>query len=214
MIWKLISELNRTRKLNGSIPVSKLKASKQWTSSLINPIPKKGNPQLMTNYREISLMSMAANVFNRILLNRIPNQAVFRAGLGLCVKTAEESAYKVGLEINIEKAVQVKLNDKSASNPSSTQAIVEDFKCSDLESQYSSWHRMLNGRLCCPSPCTTHEIVRKLHWKCVKAVRDLDLRQTSGQTPTVKHSRQEIKHQRLALNCAKFVKNACVKRWF
>jgi hypothetical protein len=34
-----------------------------WTTSLITPIPKKGN-QLMTNYRGISLMSIAAKVFN------------------------------------------------------------------------------------------------------------------------------------------------------
>lgn len=60
-------------------------APSQWTSSLIVPLPKKG--QLMSNYRGISLMSIAAKVFNRVLLNRIrkpvdkilrKNQAGFR----------------------------------------------------------------------------------------------------------------------------------------
>ncbi len=48
-------------------------APKQWTSSLIIPLPKKGNPQLMNNFRGISLMSIAAKTYNRILLNRIQN---------------------------------------------------------------------------------------------------------------------------------------------
>jgi hypothetical protein len=60
----------------------------QWTSSLIIPLPKKGNIQLMTNYRD-SLISIAAKVYNRVLLNRIrktidamlrKNQAGFRMG--------------------------------------------------------------------------------------------------------------------------------------
>jgi len=64
------------------------RAPSQWTSSLIIPLPKKGNLQLMSNYRGISLMSIAAKVYNRILLNRIrepidqlrKNQAGFRTG--------------------------------------------------------------------------------------------------------------------------------------
>ena len=64
-------------------------APTQWTSSLIIPLPKKGNLQLMTNYRGISLMSIAAKVYNKVLLNRIRrpidkklrnNQAGFRSG--------------------------------------------------------------------------------------------------------------------------------------
>ena len=59
----------------------------QWITSTILPLPKKGNPYEMTNYRGISLMSIAAKVYNRILLNRIRpfvdpilrcNQAGFR----------------------------------------------------------------------------------------------------------------------------------------
>ena len=56
---------------------------------LIKPIPKKGDLTQMTNYRGISLMSHAAKLYNRIILNRIsepidtilrPNQAGFRKG--------------------------------------------------------------------------------------------------------------------------------------
>ena len=73
---------------------SKRKAPSQWTSNLIVPIPKKGDLEQMTNYRGISLMSIAAKVFNRIILNRIKrpidailrkNQAGFRTGRS-CVK--------------------------------------------------------------------------------------------------------------------------------
>lgn len=64
-------------------------APKQFTTSLITPIPKKGDLTQMTNYRGISLMSHAAKLYNRIILNRIsepidtvlrPNQAGFRKG--------------------------------------------------------------------------------------------------------------------------------------
>jgi exonuclease III len=64
-------------------------APSQWTSSLIIPLPKKGNLQLMTNYRGICLMSYAAKVYNLMILNRIrsaidaklrKNQAGFRTG--------------------------------------------------------------------------------------------------------------------------------------
>ena len=48
-----------------------LHALKAWTSNIIITVPKKGNLQLMTNYRGISLMSIAAKVYNLMLLNRI-----------------------------------------------------------------------------------------------------------------------------------------------
>ena len=66
-------------------------APRQWTTNIIIPLPKKGDLSLMTNYRSISLMSIAAKVYNRILLNRIrpvvdpvlrQNQAGFRKGRG------------------------------------------------------------------------------------------------------------------------------------
>ena len=57
--------------------------------AIIVPLPKKGDLSLMTNYRGISLLSIAAKVYNKILLNRIRdevdpilrmNQAGFRPG--------------------------------------------------------------------------------------------------------------------------------------
>ena len=68
---------------------SECSAPTQWTSSLIIPLPKKGNLQLMTNWRGICLMSLAAKLYNRMVLNRIrtpidailrKNQAGFRTG--------------------------------------------------------------------------------------------------------------------------------------
>ena len=66
----------------------------QWTTSVIVPLPKKVDLSLMTNYRGISLLSITAKVYNKILLNRIrdhvdsilrSNQAGFRSGRG-CVQ--------------------------------------------------------------------------------------------------------------------------------
>ena len=42
-----------------------------WTASTIVPIPKSGDLSMMTNYRGISLMSVTAKVYSRMLLNRI-----------------------------------------------------------------------------------------------------------------------------------------------
>lgn len=43
----------------------------QWSTSGIIPIAKKGDLSKPTNYRGISLMSIAAKLYNRLLLNRI-----------------------------------------------------------------------------------------------------------------------------------------------
>lgn len=68
---------------------STLTPPRQWVTNVIIPLPKKGDLSLMTNYRGISLMSIAAKVYNKILLNRIrphidpllrSNQAGFRSG--------------------------------------------------------------------------------------------------------------------------------------
>ena len=68
---------------------SNLTQPDQWITSVIVPLPKKGDLSLMTNYRGISLLSIAAKVYNKILLNRIrdevdpilrKNQAGFRPG--------------------------------------------------------------------------------------------------------------------------------------
>ena len=50
---------------------SNLTPPDQWITSVIVPVPKKGGLSLMTNYRGISLLSIAAKVYNKILLNRI-----------------------------------------------------------------------------------------------------------------------------------------------
>ena len=68
---------------------SNLTPPDQWITSIIVPLPKKGDLSLVTNYRLISLLSIAAKVHNKILLNRIrdevdpilrKNQAGFRPG--------------------------------------------------------------------------------------------------------------------------------------
>ena len=45
--------------------------AKQWVSNVIISLLKKGDLSLMTNYRGITLMSIAAKVYNKILLNQI-----------------------------------------------------------------------------------------------------------------------------------------------
>ena len=60
-----------------------------WRQSQIIPVPKKGNLSLATNYRGISLLPIAAKIYNKLILNRIVpfvdpllrnNQNGFRAG--------------------------------------------------------------------------------------------------------------------------------------
>ena len=66
----------------------------QRTTSIIVPLPEKGDLSLMTNYRGISLLSITAKENNKILLNRIRenvepilrrNQVGFRSG-GSCAQ--------------------------------------------------------------------------------------------------------------------------------
>ena len=45
--------------------------SKQWSILNIIPIHKKGNLSLGSNYRSISLTSLVAKIYNRMILNRI-----------------------------------------------------------------------------------------------------------------------------------------------
>ena len=67
--------------LNGEDPPD------EWRKSIIIAIPKKGNSTLLTNQRGLSLMSVNAKLFNRVLLSRLrdrleglilPLQAGFR----------------------------------------------------------------------------------------------------------------------------------------
>ena len=66
-----------------------LKAPQIWHQSQIIPMPKKGDLSLVTNYRGISLMSIAAKIYNKMILNRLvpfidpilrKNQNGFRRG--------------------------------------------------------------------------------------------------------------------------------------
>ena len=60
-----------------------------WRKSQIIPVPKKGDLSLATNYRGISLLPIAAKIYNKLILNRLlpyvepllrNNQNGFRAG--------------------------------------------------------------------------------------------------------------------------------------
>ena len=66
----------------------------EWKTFICVPLPKKGDTTKMSNYRGITLMSITAKLYNRLLLNRIRdpleeilrvNQAGFRPGRG-CVE--------------------------------------------------------------------------------------------------------------------------------
>ena len=68
---------------------SNQKPPKVWQKSNIIPVPKKGDLSMATNYRGISLMPIAAKVYNRMILNRLvpfvnpllrKNQNGFRKG--------------------------------------------------------------------------------------------------------------------------------------
>ena len=53
---------------------------KQWVSNVIIPLPKKGDLSQMTNYRGITLMSIAAKVYNRqvfVQVTAAPSKSIF-----------------------------------------------------------------------------------------------------------------------------------------
>ena len=53
---------------------------KQWVSNVIIPLPKKGDLSQMTNYRGITLMSIAAKVYNRQVFVQVaaaPSKSIF-----------------------------------------------------------------------------------------------------------------------------------------
>ena len=49
-----------------------------WLQSQIIPIPKKGDLTLPTNYRGISLLPIAAKIYNKLILNRLRPKIVLR----------------------------------------------------------------------------------------------------------------------------------------
>ena len=91
-------------------------------------VPKKGDLSLMTNYRGISLLSIAAKVYNKILLNRIRDhvdpilrskQAGFRSGRS-CAQ--EKSRKTKAPHQRVTKTYS--LNGGNTSVPCSTTAMV------------------------------------------------------------------------------------------
>ena len=88
IIWKddifndLLLKLCNYCLINNTCPSS-------WRTSQIIPVPKKGDLTLVTNYRGISLLPIAAKIYNKLILNRLlpkvepllrKNQNGFRAG--------------------------------------------------------------------------------------------------------------------------------------
>ena len=51
--------------------LSTLNPPKVWNKSQIVPMPKKGDLSVATNYRGISLMPIAAKIYNKMILNRL-----------------------------------------------------------------------------------------------------------------------------------------------
>ena len=67
------------------------KLPSDWTQNLIVPLPKKGDLTKITNYRGISLTSIAGKLYHKVLLSRIRdkldvtlpvNEAGYRPGRG------------------------------------------------------------------------------------------------------------------------------------
>ena len=112
LIWK--DELFHNLLLNiCNHTFSTLKGPSIWRKSQIIPMPKKGDLSLATNYRGISLMSIAAKLFNKMILNRlIPfvepllrnNQNGFRRGRSalsqiLCLRRIIEESQAFNLDL-------------------------------------------------------------------------------------------------------------------
>lgn len=95
-------DLSKITKNSFSIILQKI------TKPLIVPVLKKRKLQLMTSYRVISLMSIAAKAYKTMLLNRIypeifkifgPNQAIFRKQRSCII---EDVISKYNLDIHIK----------------------------------------------------------------------------------------------------------------
>ena len=88
IIWKDKNFRNLLLKLC-NIALDDNICTSHWLKSNIIPVPKKGDLTLATNYRGISLLPIAAKIYNKLLLNRIrplvdpilrKNQNGFRSG--------------------------------------------------------------------------------------------------------------------------------------
>ena len=65
----------------------------QWIRNIILPLPKKGSLYEMTNYRGITLMSIATKAYNRILLNRIRPLLIQPSGITKQASVQEEAVH-------------------------------------------------------------------------------------------------------------------------
>ena len=75
---------------------------KEWTQSLIIPLPKKGNLKLCQNYRTLSLISHPSKVMLRVLLNRIKGKAeetITEEQAGFRPKSTTEHIFNIRLLI-------------------------------------------------------------------------------------------------------------------
>ena len=86
-----------------------------WRCSQIIPVPKKGDLSLPTNYRGISLMPIAAKIYNKLILNRLipfiepllrDNQNGFRSGRTtisqiLCLRRLLEESELCKLDLSL-----------------------------------------------------------------------------------------------------------------
>ena len=84
-----------------------------WLTGGIIPVPKKGDLTLASNYRGITLMTIASKIYNKLILNRIvpfldplvrKNQNGFRKGRGtlsqiLCIRRILEEMRKLDKEV-------------------------------------------------------------------------------------------------------------------
>ena len=106
----------------------------QWKINKVVPVPKKGDLSLMTNYRGISLMSAAAKVFNRLLLNRIKpiidcvlrrNQAGFRSGRSTIDQICALRRLFEGAELKKLPLVAIFVDFKKAFDPINREMLFE-----------------------------------------------------------------------------------------
>ena len=76
MIYTLIHQLSKNLTWETKEwPMVWTRSPKQWTQSLVLPVPKKDNLKQCQNYRTISLISHFSKIMLRIILNRLKAKA-------------------------------------------------------------------------------------------------------------------------------------------
>ena len=96
---------------------------KQWSILNIIPIPNKGDINLGSNYRGISLTSLVAKTYNRMILNRIrphldchlrKNQNGFRSGRTITSQILALRRLIEGVKDNNLEAIMIFIDIKKA----------------------------------------------------------------------------------------------------